>query len=289
MSVESTPRSVDLPEPFGPSKPTIWPARQSIDTRARARRRPKWRETPCTLTTSKSTSESRKGRRHRSGAAFRRRTARAHAGCDEARPQAGEHDHAGRRERDVARPPRLIRQARDVERQRLARAHRGAGPDDQQLALLGDDPLSAELRRPQIQVARLEREHDELLERRRPLLLEPRDRPAVRQLEPHGHARRPGRERSSDHDAWSVGGRLRRRVLDRRRADGALRKLERQRSADIHRRRAGVENRQHVEDEQLVVAELRNHARLGTEDDGARHCLPAELRRRRVPPKPRRA
>ncbi len=36
-------RSVDLPAPFGPSRPTISPLRQSSDTRVNARRRPKFR------------------------------------------------------------------------------------------------------------------------------------------------------------------------------------------------------------------------------------------------------
>ncbi len=39
-SVESRPRSVDFPAPFGPKRPRISPARQSIETCAKARRRP---------------------------------------------------------------------------------------------------------------------------------------------------------------------------------------------------------------------------------------------------------
>ena len=42
-SVERMARSVDFPAPFGPSRPTISPARQSSDTRDSARRRPKFR------------------------------------------------------------------------------------------------------------------------------------------------------------------------------------------------------------------------------------------------------
>ena len=42
-SVERIASSVDLPAPFGPSRPTISPLRQSSDTRVNARRRPKFR------------------------------------------------------------------------------------------------------------------------------------------------------------------------------------------------------------------------------------------------------
>ena len=228
-----------MPAPFGPNRPTIWPARQSTETRARARAAAEVaRDTSHADDVEIDAGIEGRGPGHRSGAAVRRRHGAGACRSRRGRPEAGEHDHAGGRERDVARPRAWYGRPVMSSVKRLPGAHRGARCDDQQLSLLGHDALRADLWRPQIEVAGLEREHDELLQRRRPLLLEPRDRSAVRQLEPDGDSCRPGREWPSDHDAWSVGGRLRRRVLHRRRADRAPRQLERQRSADVDRRRA---------------------------------------------------
>ena len=53
-SVASMARSVDFPAPFGPSNPTMSPARALNETCDTARRRPKCRETSSAVTDSKS-------------------------------------------------------------------------------------------------------------------------------------------------------------------------------------------------------------------------------------------
>ena len=84
--VAGMPIRVDLPAPFGPSRPTISPRRADSETCETARRRPKCRETSTSDTWSKS-AITRRGRGGRRAPAPNRRC-RAHRRCVRARPAA---------------------------------------------------------------------------------------------------------------------------------------------------------------------------------------------------------